>query len=80
MAAELKALVSCTEEALKKIFETEPLLSDLPYDITADELRGEVSWTRPTLCCDPRPTTHDALIESCPIIEQIIVGHCWGIE
>lgn len=40
--AELKALIQKTEETLKEIFENEPLLSDLPYDITAQELRGEV--------------------------------------
>lgn len=42
--AELKALIRNTEEALEEIFKSEPLLSDLPYDITPEEVRGEVNF------------------------------------
>lgn len=39
---ELQALISATESELKTILENEPVLADIPYDISPEELEGEV--------------------------------------
>lgn len=42
-SSELEALISATEMQLKEILANEELLSDIPYDVTPQELEGEVS-------------------------------------
>lgn len=41
-ASELDALIHASEMQLKEILANEELLSDIPYDITPEELEGEV--------------------------------------
>ena len=40
---ELKTLIEATENHLKEIIQNDPQLSDLPYDVTPEELKGEVN-------------------------------------
>lgn len=39
---ELETLVSVTEEHLKQVLGNDEQLSDIPYDVTTQELQGEV--------------------------------------
>lgn len=40
---ELETLVNATEEHLKEVLENDEQLSDIPYDVTTQELQGEVT-------------------------------------
>ncbi|KAL9926827.1 uncharacterized protein ACN2A1_000228 isoform 2-T2 [Glossina fuscipes fuscipes] len=46
---ELQALISATESELKTILENEPVLADIPYDISPEELEGELPQKKPTI-------------------------------
>ena len=39
---ELETLIEVTENHLKEIIKNDPQLSDLPYDVIPEELKGEV--------------------------------------
>ncbi|XP_073820688.1 uncharacterized protein [Musca autumnalis] len=41
--SELDALIHASEMQLKEILENEDILSDIPYDVTPEELEGEIS-------------------------------------
>uniref|UniRef100_A0A1A9ZFH4 SNRNP25 ubiquitin-like domain-containing protein n=1 Tax=Glossina pallidipes TaxID=7398 RepID=A0A1A9ZFH4_GLOPL len=43
---ELQALISATESELKTILENEPVLADIPYDISPEELEGEIALAK----------------------------------
>uniref|UniRef100_A0A1A9UVG0 SNRNP25 ubiquitin-like domain-containing protein n=1 Tax=Glossina austeni TaxID=7395 RepID=A0A1A9UVG0_GLOAU len=43
---ELQALISATELELKTILENEPVLADIPYDISPEELEGEIALAK----------------------------------
>uniref|UniRef100_A0A1B0G4M4 Uncharacterized protein n=1 Tax=Glossina morsitans morsitans TaxID=37546 RepID=A0A1B0G4M4_GLOMM len=43
---ELQALISATESELKTILENEPVLADIPYDISPEELEGQIALAK----------------------------------
>uniref|UniRef100_A0A1A9WL25 SNRNP25 ubiquitin-like domain-containing protein n=1 Tax=Glossina brevipalpis TaxID=37001 RepID=A0A1A9WL25_9MUSC len=43
---ELEALISATETELKSILENESLLTDIPYDVSPEELEGEIALAK----------------------------------
>ncbi|XP_046810283.1 uncharacterized protein LOC111676658 isoform X2 [Lucilia cuprina] len=47
--SELETLVSATENHLKEILANDEQLSDIPYDVTPEELQGELPQENPTI-------------------------------